>query len=325
MQTDRNRPRSPKVTLLMITFNQRDFVRVALEAALSQNFGDYEILVSDDCSTDGTFSVIQQVVDEFNDERDIVAVQQPENLGIGGNINAAMRLARGTIIVVAAGDDISKPDRVSKIVEAFESPSRDVRLVFSGFDEVDDRGIFVRRCVDQPDSGAFELATLCTRLFEGVSGATAAWHRDVFDVFGPLKPNTVYEDRSIVFRAALLGRIVFVPDTLVQYRIHERNTVALYRKTDRAKQVQILDHLIHAYRSNRADLALIHDLRRRPSRLAFGLLRLIVLRKQWQLQLHREIASGSHVTSLAASFGLAGLFGNPLNSLRLFSPWRLKR
>ena len=107
------------VSFCIITYNQEAFVREAIEAALRQNYADIEFIISDDCSTDSTIEVIQAAIRDRKIAAPITFLKNPVNLGMGGNLNRIMEVAKGDIIVIAAGDDISHPDRTRCVMDAF--------------------------------------------------------------------------------------------------------------------------------------------------------------------------------------------------------------
>ncbi len=62
----------PLVTFYVITYNQARFVREAVESALAQTYSPIEILLSDDCSTDGTFEIIQETVKGYSGPHTVI-------------------------------------------------------------------------------------------------------------------------------------------------------------------------------------------------------------------------------------------------------------
>ena len=65
----------------MIAYNQARFIRQAVESALAQTFSPMEILLSDDCSTDGTFEIIQEVVKGYSGHHNVVRQQEQSQPG----------------------------------------------------------------------------------------------------------------------------------------------------------------------------------------------------------------------------------------------------
>ena len=94
--------RAPLVSVLIPVYNGEPFLAECIESVLAQNFADYELLISDDGSTDGSSAVIRRYA-----ERDgrIRWWRNPRNLGIGGNFNACLKAARGEYLKYVLQDD----------------------------------------------------------------------------------------------------------------------------------------------------------------------------------------------------------------------------
>lgn len=105
---------SPKVSALLVTYNQADFVQAALQSLLDQEWEDLEIVVADDASTDQTWDRIQDLSRSYVGPKRLVLIRQMHNLGVVGNLNDAMASATGDLYMLAAGDDISLPTRCSE-------------------------------------------------------------------------------------------------------------------------------------------------------------------------------------------------------------------
>lgn len=91
----------PKFTVVTITYNSSKYVRQAIESVLAQTYTDFEYIISDDCSTDKTWEIIQ----EYNDPR-IRAWRNEKNIGEYPNRNKTLFTARGEYILWIDGDDI---------------------------------------------------------------------------------------------------------------------------------------------------------------------------------------------------------------------------
>ena len=108
----------PLVSVVMPVFNSERFLAEAIESILTQTFTDFELIIIDDDSTDGSAEVIRAY--ESRDER-IRFVQLAENMGDAGARNAGIALASGKYIAFMDSDDISLPDRLQKQVNFLES------------------------------------------------------------------------------------------------------------------------------------------------------------------------------------------------------------
>lgn len=114
----------PKASIAIISYNQENFIAEALEGALSQDYNNLEIVVSDDGSTDGTQSIISEY--QARHPGRIVALLNRDNVGITKNSNRALRACTGKYIVLQGGDDILLPQKISKQVAWFEADDRRV-------------------------------------------------------------------------------------------------------------------------------------------------------------------------------------------------------
>ena len=100
----------------MPVYNAGKFLREAIDSILAQSFSDFEFLIIDDGSTDGSQSIIRS----YDDSR-IRFVQNERNLGVARTLNKGFLLAQGMYIARMDGDDISEPERLRKQVDFFES------------------------------------------------------------------------------------------------------------------------------------------------------------------------------------------------------------
>lgn len=209
------------VSFYVISYNQIEFIKRAMLAAFAQDYSPLEIIISDDCSTDGTWETIQQVANGYTGPHKIVIRQNPQNIGISEHINAIWRECHGDWIVTSAGDDMSHPARVSKIMNLVKH-NPDVKLVQSWLNEVDDKGrlLYINSL---GDSKTEIKKNFINRLNgEGLTyhGAAIAYSRDIIDSFPPLPPKMLLEDNIVNIRAELIGNVVWIRDTLVNHTNH---------------------------------------------------------------------------------------------------------
>jgi glycosyltransferase involved in cell wall biosynthesis len=114
----------PLVSVLIITYNQRDFINETLQSALEQEYENLEVVVSDDASTDGTAEIIREYARKF--PRRLVALTDGPRLGITGNSNRALKACRGNYIAFQGGDDVLLPGKISAQVAWMEEDERRV-------------------------------------------------------------------------------------------------------------------------------------------------------------------------------------------------------
>ena len=109
----------PLVSILIATYNQRDYVRQAVLSAVEQDYPNFEVIVTDDGSTDGTPDVLRDISAAHPDIVTII-VDEP-HVGITANCNRGLRRCRGELIALCAGDDILDPRKIAAQVAWFDN------------------------------------------------------------------------------------------------------------------------------------------------------------------------------------------------------------
>lgn len=210
----------PLLTFALFAYNQERFIAEAVQGALSQTYTPLEIILSDDCSTDRTFEIMQELAAEYKGPNRVIVRRNGRNLGLIGHINRVMELVQGEVIVAAAGDDISLPNRVERICQEYLANKRKAYSIFSNAIWIDEKGqkmnLLRKKAIDSKD---LEIENYASRITPGfINGATHAWGREIFDFFGSLAEDIGAEDTVIPFRSTLLGKIRYIHEPLVLYR-----------------------------------------------------------------------------------------------------------
>ncbi|MBT2374818.1 glycosyltransferase family 2 protein [Pseudomonas fluorescens] len=112
---------SPKVSVMIITYNQENLIAETIQSVLDQDYPNLEIVVADDASTDGTAKVILEFQCKYPEI--VKPVLNKKNLGITGNSNAAFFACTGELIALLGGDDLFLPGKLSSQVEVFNDPA----------------------------------------------------------------------------------------------------------------------------------------------------------------------------------------------------------
>lgn len=110
----------PLVSVIIPCYNTEKYVESAVRSIMSQTYKNLEIIVTDDCSTDNTFSILEKLADEDNR---IKLFKNETNLKIVKTLNKMVQLANGKYIARMDADDISLPERIEKQVEFLEKNS----------------------------------------------------------------------------------------------------------------------------------------------------------------------------------------------------------
>lgn len=150
-----------EVTIAIPVYNVEKYIRQTMESVLSQTFASIEFLVCDDCGTDASMSVIEQLQQQHPRGCDIRILRQPRNMGMGEGRNRMFAEARSRYLYFMDADDTIEPDTIQRL---YDSAQRyDADIVYGSYDRVSIRdgqtvGIVAFRYPDkvftQPDTFA---------------------------------------------------------------------------------------------------------------------------------------------------------------------------
>lgn len=209
-----------KISLLLLTYNQENFIEEAVRGILSQDYSPLQIVISDDYSSDRTFSIIEAIMKDYDGPNIVVLNRNDTNLGFVPHINEAFsKLVNGDIIILAAGDDISLPNRVSVTMEYFKRYENAYAISFP-LEIIDKNSVVIEKQKNKKKS----LYTLDTKYILSpnfmVGGGALAVRREVINEFGVLNSNCPTEDSTFRLRALLLGSVIKGTSVCVRYRRH---------------------------------------------------------------------------------------------------------
>jgi glycosyltransferase involved in cell wall biosynthesis len=219
-----NQTEIPLATLVLFSYNQECYIKEAVLGALAQEYSPLKIVLSDDYSNDNTFKVIEELVNTYKGPHQVECRRNNQNLGLIGHVNLVMDTITTELVVVSAGDDISLPHRVSKIVDAYlrnEKP----QLIFSTAFKINHRGTILE---GEAPGQMIELADFQTVLESlnavnsGTSlylGASGAWSKDLWTKYGSIKYKNCFEDLVMGFRGSLENSFFFINEPLLYYRV----------------------------------------------------------------------------------------------------------
>ena len=217
----------PLVTFALFAYNQEQYIREAVEGAFAQTYEPLEIILSDDCSSDRTFEIMQEMAAAYEGPHEVRVRQSEVNFGIARHFDTVMRIASGNWVLVAAGDDISNPARTAACVNVALSHG-DLGVIEIGCKNFS--GGFNALLNNDTALGAytsnlrvFSLKDVLDGSMTGLIGAGRAYARDAYTKFSPLLDDCPAEDTPALFRCLYECDGVFVDHELVGRRIHSEN------------------------------------------------------------------------------------------------------
>lgn len=213
----------PLVTIGLPVFNAEEFIDQALDSILGQTFGDFEVIVSDNFSTDRTGEIARSYA-----ERDGRIIYRRNRTNIGGsrNFNLVFPISRGTYFKWAANDDVLAPTYLEKCVNALESDpglvlahSKTARIDRNG-EVTGDYDFEMRLDSPRPSERFADLVLVkhfCTLIF-------GVFRKDVLERT-PLMGLYIGSDRNLLAEVGLHGRIHEVPEQLFFRRDHPNTSL----------------------------------------------------------------------------------------------------
>jgi glycosyltransferase involved in cell wall biosynthesis len=207
--------RPPRVSVGLPVFNGERYLARALDSLIGQDFEDFELIISDNASTDGTSEICQ---DYAGRDRRIRYHRNGRNIGAVGNFNRTLHLASGEYFKWAAHDDWCAPEFLSRCVEALDDDASTV-LCFTAMGVADEEGNVFRVQREDLDGAAsahprtrfhamlWSLVDCTGPVFGLMRSITLRSHRVVL-------PNAPELDRILIGELSLLGRIRQLPDVL---------------------------------------------------------------------------------------------------------------
>jgi glycosyltransferase involved in cell wall biosynthesis len=214
---------APLVSVGLFVYNGERFIEQSLRAILNQTFTDFELIISDNASTDRT----SEIVEAFAKRDDRIRYYRSEtNIGAGRNAQRVYELATRKYFKWAAVDDLIEPTLLQRCVAILEGDPGCV-LAYARTKEVDENGIFIRNYVtpakadsNNPVERFREMLLIdhyCYQIY-GVMRMSA---------LRQLPPQGIYVhgDRVLLARMALLGRFYEIPEPLFISRRHRGQSV----------------------------------------------------------------------------------------------------
>jgi glycosyltransferase involved in cell wall biosynthesis len=250
----------PRVSICIPTYNGRVYLQACLASVQSQTFKDFEVLICDDQSSDGTLDFARELVQ--GDAR-FRFIKNPRRFGLVGNWNNCIELARGEWIKFVFQDDIIAPACVEKLLLACEQSGKNFGFCARAFIFDDAVAPWMRDWfvghkqrlqadyqsgrVISPDSAALTAIREPAHNMVGEPTVTLI-SKAIFCEFGKFDEALIQLcDTEFWSRVMVNQGAAFVPESLATFRIHARAATALNHGA-RAYRMSVLDPLILRYR-----------------------------------------------------------------------------
>ena len=216
---------TPLVSVGLFVYNGERFMEETLNSILNQTFTDFELIISDNASTDRTGEISQAYARR---DRRIRYYRSEKNMGAGWNVRRVYELATGKYFKQAAADDLLEPNFLRRCVEALESDPGCV-VAYPKTKEVDENGTFIKNYVTPIKTDSKDPVVRFREILMTSGGMC-------YQIFGvmrmsalrqiPPQGSYVNADGVLLARMALLGRFHEIPEYLFISRRHSAQSAA---------------------------------------------------------------------------------------------------
>ncbi len=204
---------------LVMTYNQRETCISAISSLLAQTLALDLIIVSDDCSTDGTYEVITDHFSQNGKPSRVEIYKSEKNLGFIPHFNTLLKkhCRDDDLIFYNAGDDISEISRVEEFYREYVTKGKPRH--FLGHSYVTSFGSGTEEILVPPIESIKDNRELCLIASAYHIGASQVFTGALFFDFGPIIFDDCYEDLTLGYRALLKDAYHFIPKALLRYRV----------------------------------------------------------------------------------------------------------
>lgn len=210
-----------RVSVVVVTYDQARFLPEALGSVLAQTFTDYEVVVVDDASSDGSVAVVEEWAARHG--VDVTLVAHSSNTGPCRSLNDGIARARGEYVALLSGDDAWLPRKLEVQVAQLDAlPAAvgvaygDAYLMDESGDELPGRFVETHRSFDAPPEGDLFEVLLESNF---IPGPATLFRRRCLEETGAFDESLAYEDWDFWIRFAARFRFAYTPEVLARYRV----------------------------------------------------------------------------------------------------------
>ena len=200
----------PRISVVMPVYNCRQYIEESVNSIITQTYSDFEFIIIDDCSADGTYEYLKSLIDPR-----IKLVRKPQNSGIIVSLNLGLQMANGEYIARMDSDDISLPERFKKQV-MFLDQNPDIGVCGTWVRIFGWRN-YVKKYPQTPEEIVSRLLFECP-----LAHPSVMVRKDIL-----VKHNLCYdinykhiEDYELWTRVSKISKLSNIQEVLLKYRLH---------------------------------------------------------------------------------------------------------
>lgn len=224
----------PKISVVMPTFNSEKHLKEAIDSILKQTFGDFELIIVDDLSSDNT----KNIVLSYQDSR--IRFIENKSKNISKALNIGILNSKGKYIARMDSDDIALPDRLKKQYEFLEK-NKHISILGSNVIEISENGDFLKKSSLISNPTIIDALSSCV-----VCHPTVMLRKKDLNKWN-LRYNEQYnaaEDQELWARALLVVNIYNLDDALLKYRKHPKSATIKTKKDGEKNLTYIRNNIL---------------------------------------------------------------------------------
>lgn len=230
------------ISVVMATYNGKKYIREQLESIFNQTCLPDEIIIADDCSSDGTVDIVNRLSAPKNVK--VISYVNSKNLGYIKNFKTAISKAKGDYIFLCDQDDIWEENKIEKTINVMEKEGAEVAC--TGFRLIDAKGDFIK------DTSIYKSDPICgyekwTKQVKKITikrlawgnfspGCTYCFTRYIKETFNKIENVELSHDFQLLIIGAYHHAAIYIDEPLSRYRLHGANTIGMNKKELKRKR-----------------------------------------------------------------------------------------
>jgi len=234
-----------KISVVMATYNGEQYLKEQIDSILSQTLAPQELIVCDDCSTDGTVAILEQ----YQQRRLLTYIINEKRLGLIGNFKKAVALAsQDNCVALSDQDDIWLPDKLMSSAALLEQMDNNVPcLVHTDLTLIDGQNTVLNNSFKDELAQNGYKHNLQTLLFANfVTGCTVLMNPKLRYSFAHMPDDIKFHDAWIALFASAFGAVAEISAPMVRYRKHENNVSIAVNTKPRNRYRSTAEELLKA-------------------------------------------------------------------------------
>lgn len=200
------------VSIIVPVYQVEKYIAETMDCVRGQTYPNWELLLVDDCGSDGSVDVIERYMGESGDER-IRLIRQSANVGAARTRNRGLAEAKGRYIAYLDADDLWMPDKLERELKFMQE--KDIAFAFTGYEFADEGGKGTGRIVRVPATLTYKEALQNTTIFTTtVMFDTKKISKTLLEM-----PDIKSEDTALWWKVLRNGYVAYgLDENLVKYR-----------------------------------------------------------------------------------------------------------